>query len=309
LFLSSRETIEIVDTVVNSFGNVLVKYVRQGFTGRVTYRNTSIGTYISVELLKGFPVACRGVDRGNVVEGSDCTFSAMTYLYVAEGSVEVSPLPENEVLLDTLAFPHSVLSERDTFITTLLSSVSMAPPAPTAPKPAVAVPPPPPPQPKPSEPKIVQPPKPATPPPPPVTAPQPPQPPPAPQVKEPAVAKAAEAPPPPPPVEAEVTVTRECIDPVTLYSILRSSTMVAQIGEAMYSDVVAKLSSLARESKAKFVYTSANAPNGKVRALLDAESMRLYIEFEDQSGKTVCGNEAAKLISSSKLTAIRMWAA
>jgi len=307
LFLSSREAIAIVDTVVKSFGNVLIEYVRQGFTGRVTYRNTSIGTYISVELLKGFPVACRGVDRGNVVEGSDCTFSAMTYLYVAEGSVEVSPLSENEVLLDTLAFPHSTLSERDTFITTLLSSASMVPPAPAAPKPAVAAPPPPP-QPKPSEPKIVQPPKPATPPPP-VTAPQPPQPPPAPQVKEPAVAKAAEAPLAPPPAKAEVAVAGECIDPVTLYSILRSSTIVAQMGEAMYSDVVAKLSSLARESKAKFIYTSANAPNGKVRALLDAEGMRLYIEFEDQSGKTACGNEAAKLISSSKLTAIRMWVA
>jgi len=59
--LSSREAIAIVDTVVKSFGNVLIEYVRQGFTGRVTYRNTSIGTYISVELLKGFPVACRGV--------------------------------------------------------------------------------------------------------------------------------------------------------------------------------------------------------------------------------------------------------
>lgn len=237
--MSIREAIAIVDAATKMLENVLVEYIKQEFTGRITYRNTVIGTYISLILLKGSLIACRGVDGGAIVEGPECSASAMKYLRSGEGNVEVVPLSESEILLDTLTFPDSVLTERDVLAMALLA------------KP---------------------------------------------------VAEAA-----PPPVKAEVAVAEECIDPVTLYTILRSSTIVTQIGEAMYSDVIGKLTSIARESKAKTVYASANAPNGKVKILLNVENNKVYIEFEDQTGKTVCASEAVKLASTGKLTNIRIW--
>jgi hypothetical protein len=283
MFLSSGKVIETYDASRKKFGEVIAEYVKKGFTGRITFRTEHGMVYvgrtasasISVELLRGLIVACRGIEGGNIVEGADCSASALKHLYTSVGTVEVVELSEDNVLLDVLTFPHAALAADDKLVTTITGAVVMMP---TPPQQAPIAPPP---IPKPAEspPKIE--------------------------------AKPVAQQQLPKPVEEvkieELSVADECIDPLTLYTVIRSSTLLGALAEATYSDVVKKISEAISTGKTKLIYVSAAVEGRDVKMLADANTKKIYIEIESGSGGSICGSEALKHVKDSKLSKIRLW--
>ena len=236
------------------------------------FRTASVS--ISVELLRGLIIACRGIEGGNVVEGADCSASALKHLYASVGTVEVVELSEDNVLLDVLTFPHAALAADDKLVTTITgTAVTM----PTPPQQASVAPLP---IPKPAE----SPPK----------------------IEAKPVAQQL-----PKPVEEvkveELSVADECIDPLTLYTVIRSSTLLGTLAEATYSDVVKKIGEAISTGKTKLVYVSAAVEGRDLKMLVDANTKKIYIEIESSSGSSICGSEALKHVKDSKLSKIKLW--
>jgi len=282
MFLSSGKVIETYDASRKKFGEVIAEYVKKGFTGRITFRTEYGMVYvgrtasvsISVELLRGLIVACRGIEGGNIVEGADCSASALKHLYASVGTVEVVELSEDNVLLDVLTFPHAALAADDKLVTTITgTAVTM----PTPPQQASVAPLP---IPKPAE----SPPK----------------------IEAKPVAQQL-----PKPVEEvkveELSVADECIDPLTLYTVIRSSTLLGTLAEATYSDVVKKIGEAISTGKTKLVYVSAAVEGRDLKMLVDANTKKIYIEIESSSGSSICGSEALKHVKDSKLSKIKLW--
>ncbi|ADM28474.1 hypothetical protein Igag_1677 [Ignisphaera aggregans DSM 17230] len=292
MFPSSGDIIESIEASRKSFGKVLAEYVSKRFSGRITYKS-AMGVYISLEIVDGAITLCRGISRGNVVEGNTCCDEAAKYLYVAEGVIEVMKIDPKIIGLDAINFPNTVV-EGTTAIHMQLEKIS-APPthAPVAVTPpiesraievaktleAIAIE-----TPKPvaEAPKAVEAPKPETP-------------------------AVAQAPPTTVPTEAvQPVVSEECIDPITLYQVMRSSQFLQQISSARYGDIAEKILGIAREREPSKIYITASTESGTLRVLLDVESMNINIEYEE-GGKTICGSNALKSIESVELKSIRIW--
>jgi len=290
MFPSSGDIIESIEASIKSFGKVLAEYISKRFSGRITYKSV-MGVYISLEIVDGAITLCRGVARGNIVEGNACCDEAARYLYVAEGVIEVMKIDPKIIGLDAINFPNTVV-EGTTAIHMQLEKISVQPtPAPVAvthpvessavevakapeaiaietPKPVAEVP------------KAVEVPKPEAPP---------------------AVAQA-----PPPTVVVQPVFSEDCIDPIVLYQVMRSSQFLQQIGSARYGDIAERILGIAIERKPSKIYVTASTETGTLRVLLDVESMNMNIEYEE-GGKTVCGSSALKSIESIELKSIRIW--
>jgi len=286
MFLSAGDIVESIEASKKNFGRVLVEYISKGFSGRISYKGV-MGTYVSLEIVNGTIALCRGVVRGNVVEGNKCCDEAANYLYVAEGVVEVMKIDPKIIGLDAINFPNSVV-EGTTVMHGQLS-ILLAQATPTAvetPKIAEA-----------KAVKAVETPKPEIP----AVAQAPPTPPTPPTPLTPPT-------PPAPPTTRSIQpiVSEECIDPILLYQIMKSSQILQQISSAKYVDISEKIIDIARERKPSKIYITASTESGTLRILLDVESMNINIEYEE-GGKTICGSNALKSIEAVELKSIRIW--
>ncbi len=69
MFISSGNIIETIETSRKTFGKTLAEYMLKGFSGGISYRNTVANTYISIEMVRGAIVLCRGIEKDDIVEG------------------------------------------------------------------------------------------------------------------------------------------------------------------------------------------------------------------------------------------------
>jgi hypothetical protein len=107
MFLSRGNIVEVVKADAKTLRNVLKEYISKGLTGRISYRNTGKGVYISIESINGKIVACRGVAMGALYEGVECCDIVVEYLDTLEGVIEVAELTANAISQDIEFFPFS----------------------------------------------------------------------------------------------------------------------------------------------------------------------------------------------------------
>lgn len=288
MFLSSGNVVATIDASAKALGNVIVEYIAKGFTGRITYRDASSRVFISIEMIRGVIQVCRATERGSVFEGGECERVASNYLYVPNGSIEVVEIGEREILRDIIHFPYSVVSEKRGLVVLLQSRLGAASKR-VEPAPAPAPPPP-------TTPQIqstqVQ------PSPTPIAQAQPSS---ARQevVAEAKVEKVV--------AEVEMPISNECIDPLTLYTIVKNGAVQSVSEEISYQDIIKRVGNIVKSVKAKQVYLSANIQDGVTRIVVDVEKNVVYMEFEDSRGNVFCGEGAVKEIGNRKLSNVKMW--
>lgn len=288
MLIGSGRVVEVTESRVKPFGRVLSDYAGKGFTGYVSYKNVNQGVYITIAMLDGHIVACRAVGKVAVIfspverevlyEGVECSNAAAKYLYVPEGVVEIVEVSRDYVLLDTLIFPMARVEERTALEVSLAAEVAAgirerAQPAPTPP----------------------------TPPTPPPQLPS--------QEEAPPRALPAETAPKPEvePRKPELKLLDECIDPLTLYTVLKSSQLLEVLREAVnLSSLIEKLKEVATRGGISYVYATGSIKDGAVRVLYDLSTSTARVEVE-RGGGTVCGSEAVKDIVSEGVSSARIW--
>lgn len=286
MFIGSGKVLEISESRTKPFGRVLRDYASKGFTGYVNYKNFSQGVYVTVAMVEGRIVACRAVGRVAVIfspverevlyEGVECSNVATRYLYVPEGVVEVVEVPRDLILLDTLIFPLARIEERTPLEASLTTEMvaevrEVAQPVPT---PQLQ----PPPQERvPAPPRVL-----------PVEA----------------VPKLEVA-----PRRPELKLLDECIDPLTLYTVLKSSQLLESLRETVsLSSLMEKLKEAASRGGVSYVYVTGALKEGAIRILYDISTSTVRVEVE-KGGRTLCGGEAARVVEGEKISSIRVWVA
>lgn len=310
MLLGSGIVIETVEARVKSLERILKSYIEKRFTGYVTYRNDVQGVYISIAMVEGSIAGCKSIERGVVYEGIECCGVTMRYLYEPEGVIEVHDIQRGIIILDLVVSPLSRV-ERPSALTSVLGAkvgipiLALAPEV-SAPATEVVAPPV-------RAPEVrletaaeevapqtiaeTEPVKPAQPPLP------PPQPAPEATVAATAVAVAK-------PVEEkpiEIAISNECIDPVTLYMVMRSSQLLEVIAEPQsFQEIVNKIKSIAIEKKPSYVYVSSAVENTTIRIIYNTSNRSINIELE-KDGSVVCGSEALKWLEGRKIADIKVW--
>lgn len=311
MLLGTGRLIEIVEARAKTLERILKDYISKKFTGYVVYRNDVQGVYITIALIEGNIVACRSIDRGMVYEGAECADNAMRYLYHSEGVIEVFEQQVSVELYDMLIFPLSRLERKTALITRLnaeigvpksvlavLPSLEVLPSLP--PSKEVAATPAPPPQPSELTPTVEA-----------VEAFKP---------ESVAIAKPAieeETPPPavevkPPeapilhkPIE-ELKISNECIDPVTLYMVMRSSQLLESIAALPLRDLLQKISNIIKDKSPVYLYVSGSIRDAVIRIVYDSQSGNINIEY-GKEGAVVCGETALKEIKDVEIVDIKFW--
>jgi len=269
MFLSSGNTIETVETSQKTFGKILAEYISKNFSGRISYKNIATGTYISIEIVGGVIALCRGIEKSNIIEGNICCEKATSYLHVGEGVVEVVEIDPKFIGIDMINFPNSIV-EGTTSLHTQLIAITPIPRAIEA---------------------IER------------------------RAEEIIATEKAEA------IEVSKTITsvassgtaiyptilEECIDPITLYQVIKSSQLVQQQeGSITYLDIIGNMMSIARDRKPSKIYINATTSSETLRILLDVESMKMNIEYEKE-GRVECGSNAVKIVAQIKFGSTRIW--
>jgi len=284
VLIGSGKVLEVAESRTKPFGRVLRDYSSKGFTGYVNYKNVNQGVYVTVAMVEGRIVACRAVGRVAVIfspverevlyEGVECSNVAVKYLYVPEGVVEVVEVPRDLILLDTLLFPLARIEERTPLEASLATEAAagvreVAQPVPT-PQPQ------PPPQERvPTSPGVL----------------------PAEAVPKPEVA----------PGRPELKLLDECIDPLTLYTVLKSSQLLESSRETVsLSSLMEKLKEISSRGGVNYVYVTGALKDGAIRILYDLSTSTARVEVESGGG-TVCGGEAVKGIVSEGVSSARIW--
>ena len=314
MFLGSGILIEIVEAKVKTLQRILKDYIDKKFTGYVIFRNDVRGIYVSIALIKGYLAACRSVDEGSVYEGIECCRTAMKYLNFPEGVVEVYDTPFETIELDMVLFPLSRVERENPLSITLgakvgvpREEVTIPPPAPQIPTPPVTLTAPAP-QPLPVE--EVKPSTPVTPPKEEVVT----------QVaitkempREEAVQPIPQPTPPSVTVEvvsakpAEISLSSECIDPVTLYMVLKSGQLIETIQNPVsIEEIINKIKTIVKDRKPSYGYVSGYIENIVFRALYDSQSNNIYIEIEKE-GTAVCGDNARKELEGKTISGLKIW--
>ncbi|MEM4851040.1 MAG: hypothetical protein QXL28_05465 [Desulfurococcaceae archaeon] len=285
----SGTLVESVETKVRSLGRVLSEYVEKRFTGYVVYRNTSAGIYILIAMIDGNIVACRSIRqtptaRTIIYDGVDCCGVAMKYISDIDGVVEVYSLDRKIIIADLLTFPQSRTEESVILASALNTGAGIpvkAPPKPPTPPP-------------PSKPPVSVAEKPPAPPP----TPQPPAPPAA--AKAP-VAEAVVR-------EVGVRIMDECVDPVTLYMIIKSSQLVESARELPGPAVLERIEGMIKEKKPKYIYLSGNVTGAALRVVYDSQANGVSVELE-KSGTSRCGKAVVDEVRSKSVTDVKIWIA
>ncbi|MEM1525501.1 MAG: hypothetical protein QW775_03720 [Ignisphaera sp.] len=301
MFLGSGTLIETVEARVKSLERVLKDYIAKKFTGYVVLRNDVQGIYISIAIVEGHLAACRSIESGRMYEGVECCRIVMNHLYEPEGVIEVQDVPYNLIILDTTIFPLSKVERSTTLSSVLGAEVGMprvvAPPSPpvTPPPPAImpAIPPI-----RKEEVKVeeigVEKPKEELPPPQPTTPP--------PSVVVP--------PPPAPPAPeklAEISISKECIDPVTLYMVIKSGQLLESLTTPLlFKELIEKVRNIINEKKPGYIYLSSELEKATLKLIYDSQSNNISIEIEKE-GATICGDNARKELENKLISNIKIW--
>lgn len=111
MFLSRGITVENVSARVKTLKTILNTYISRKFTGRIAYRYPIAGVFISIEMIDGSIIACRGVVQGALYEGSICCEVATEYLDRVDGSIEVVEVRAEAIASDITIFPSSKVEE------------------------------------------------------------------------------------------------------------------------------------------------------------------------------------------------------
>lgn len=312
MFLGGGTLIEIVEARVKPLERILKDYTSKRFTGYVTYRNDVQGTYISIALINGGVAGCRAIDKGVIYEGAECSDIAMRYLYHGDGVIEVYDLPKATVVYDMMIFPFSRIERKTALIARLGAEVS----APIGLG-----------KPIPSEIEVTK----------PVsitqetiqeTVPSFPASPKMEEVSEVLVTESEpkvsetkpteivpETPPPPQPVqetvistkETKLSISNECIDPVTLYRIMRSSQLLESLRENLViQGIIQKIENIIREKNPSYIYVSGNIDEMSLRIVYDSQLKSLSLELE-KGGNILCGEVALKEVGSNIISNIKIW--
>lgn len=295
MFLASGTLVESVEAKAKTLEYVLKKYASKKFTGYVVYRNERVGVDVYIAMVEGNITACRALRyvfsvfsravRTILVEGASCCNIATEYINRPEGTVEVYSAERDEVLRDLLVFPLSRVEEVVELAKIVGTGVgvSLAPPTPTPPV-EVAKPP-------------LIPEKPLTP-----VVEAPPSIPQVKQVKPPEV---------PPRVEETRAISprveEECIDPLVLFSVIRSSKLVEVVQEPLSAQsILQKVVNTVSERKPKHVYISGNAGKALVRVLFNAQDNATRVQVEE-NGVTKCGKAALEALSAVNVVNTKVW--
>lgn len=301
MLLSSGNVIETTEADIKPLGRVLKEYISKKFTGCISYRNVIQGVYISILIINGAIASCRAIDRGSVYEGTACADTAMRYLYQPEGIVEVVEVPSEIMLIDLIVFPLARLEE-STAMTTSLGAEPLSIPAPTpttAAEPLEAEKPPTPtiplreetipiPQTTPSAPPI--------------------------EAEKVVAAKPAEIettlmsqPTQPPPLLGQISIINECIDPMTLYRIMRSSQIVETVTKLLSVDeIIDKVKKLGQEKRYKYIYVTGIIDENTFRLIYDVETNNVFIELE-KGATQICGSNALDFLKEKSVSSVRIW--
>lgn len=296
MLLGGGILIETVEARIKPLERILKHYVEKKFSGYIVYKNDAQGIYISIAMVDGSIVGCRFVGTGVVYEGVECCDAAMRYLYEPKGVIEVREAPRNIIVLDLVIFPLSRIESASALTSAVGAKVGIpipevvAPPikAPElGPEAGAGM--------VPIAPTETMPEKPAEKP-----APPPHQVPEAMATTTTATAKPVEKP-------AEIPVANECIDPVTLYMVMRSSQLLEVVpGSLGLWEVVEKVKGIVMEKKPSYVYVSGLMENVAMRMVYDANSKSIGIELE-RGGSIVCGDKALKELENKKISGIKIW--
>uniref|UniRef100_A0A7C2ZBK8 Uncharacterized protein n=1 Tax=Ignisphaera aggregans TaxID=334771 RepID=A0A7C2ZBK8_9CREN len=302
MLLGSGTLIESIESRVKSLERVLRDYIAKSFTGYVIYRNDVQGTYVSIAIVEGRITLCRAIEGGIVYEGPDCCDAAMRILNVPEGVIEIYSASLDIIVLDQLLFPLSRVERRTGIIPVIGAEIGLPAEAVTiaeAPTPASAPTPPPTPvvvesqQPspqlkvevKPAEEQV--------------------------QVEE--MEKAVASPPPPQPPstkagpEHTITISEECVDPVVLYTVLRSAQLLEHLpAVSSLDDVLGKVKTVAFDKKPSYIYVSASIETATLRLVYTAADGVASIEIEKE-GSVVCGSNAIKDLASKPISNVKIW--
>ncbi|MEM1644649.1 MAG: hypothetical protein QXL96_02055 [Ignisphaera sp.] len=303
MFLGSGTLIETVEARVKSLERVLKDYIAKKFTGYVVLRNDVQGTYISIAIVEGRLAACRSIESGKVYEGVECCRIVMNHLYEPEGVIEVQDIPYNLIILDTTIFPLSKVEKPTTLSSVLGAEVGMpriivAPPSPpTIPPPPTIMPTIP--STRKEEVKVeeisIEKPKEELP------LPQPTMPPPS--------AIVPPTPPAPPVLEKpiEIFISQECIDPVTLYMVIKSGQLLESLSiPLLFKELMERIKNIIKEKKPSYIYVSGTLEKITLKLVYDSQSNNINIELEKE-GTTVCGNSATKELEDKPISSIKIW--
>ncbi len=106
---------------------------------------------------------------------------------------------------------------------------------------------------------------------------------------------------------SNISILEECIDPTTLYHVIKSSQLIQQQkGSITYQDIIENVMNIAREKKPSKIYVNAATGSESLRILLDVGSMNMNIEYERNS-RVDCGSNIIKNIAQVKFESIRIW--
>ncbi len=247
MFLSRGGVIETVRASVKTLRSILSSYIGNRFTGRITYRYPAEGIFISIEMVNGLLIACRGVALGALYEGASCCEVAVKYLDRLEGSIEVVEISVDAIMNDIIVFPSSKI-EGETELNRQLTVM-----APTA--------------------ELAK------------------------EVKEPSI---------PPPKYGVGTVSNECIDPIQLYSILKTSQLIFQTINFLHHTDIEKIVSELRSRNPSYIYISSTVDGGTLRILIDVTNNIGYYQLEVEN-TTICGEEAHRRYLKENLLNVKIW--
>lgn len=286
---------------------VLSKCVEGKFTGFIQYVAGDFRAIIGLN--SGNIVTCRVVKevhlmltsvfaetrRRTIIDGVEACEEITRYLDDRSGLVEVYSTDRNTLLANLLIVPQARVESSTTLATLLKTGVGYAvtkveqpvaqPPQPVTPPPALA-----PPTLKP--PLEVAAPVPAKQPTPlEISAP------PAPTVKPPSVLE----------VETfEKMVVDECIDPLMLFNVLRTSKLVESASALELKELVERARSVVDQTKPSLVYVGGTLDDSNIKILINIQAKSMYIGIEGKEA-TTCGKDALKSVQGKKIANVRIW--
>lgn len=306
--LHSGVLVEHLEARAQNLRQVLGKYIEKKFTGYILYKTDD--TQLVIGMINGNIALCRLVKyipvvlgsvfgetrRKTVLDGVDCCDNVTGMLDQRVGIIDVYSVDPKTFVVNALAIPQARVETSVRLAEMFRTGVGI--PIPLV-KPVVA---------PAKPPEVAVPPRPEAP-----SPPKPPEPRPMPEavVKPPVKPEAPAIPPPPPRVEvkrfepAEIVVN-ECIDPLTLYSVIKSSTLEETHEALVLKDLLEKMRGLHEQKKPNVIYARGILEDATVKVLFNAQTGTANIEIERRETH-ICGKDAINTIKDKPIRDIRIW--
>ncbi|MEM1678956.1 MAG: hypothetical protein QXU96_00035 [Ignisphaera sp.] len=102
------------------------------------------------------------------------------------------------------------------------------------------------------------------------------------------------------------TVSSECIDPLQLYSILKTSQLVFQTNNSLQHIDIEKMVNELKNRNPVHIYISSTVDGQTLRILIDIANRIEYYQLETE-GDNICGEEAYRQYIQKKLLNTKIW--